>query len=367
MKLNYRFFAIFGVTSLAILPLCFTSTLVISLTYSSQYIIDGFPIMLSRQKLIPSRDQSVLMWASSGNMLMTSDPLRGVCLYDIQAFSEVSFQNDFQSESPVFNASFGGSEALLITGHEDGEIRLWNSENGIQLGSIDAHDGAIGAIAVSHEGDVLVSTGYDDTTVRFWDIADLSLLVEISEYSQRFSRSVISPDGRTLALTGDRETSEDENLGVIFLWDIERQAEIRTLTLPFDEWVLTFFAGMGFSPDGTILAVANSSDVVLFWDVETGEAILDVYPVYMPTFSVTFSPDGHLFAVGGYGLMVHEVEIEDSILNFGHIVVQDSRPHYDVAFNPDGTILASTTNEEIYLWDMETGDIIATFEFCRNP
>ncbi|GAA1277191.1 hypothetical protein GCM10009677_33930 [Sphaerisporangium rubeum] len=68
---------------------------------------------------------------------------------------------------PVFTAD----GTLLVTGHRDGTIRLWDPRTGDQVGApMAGHSGQVLAVAPSPDGRLLVSSG-DDAVLRFWDPA----------------------------------------------------------------------------------------------------------------------------------------------------------------------------------------------------
>jgi eukaryotic-like serine/threonine-protein kinase len=72
-----------------------------------------------------------------------------------------------QAHSAVFNAD--GS--LIVTGGEDGTIRVWESSTGKELQCLRGHHGAVLAAAFNSTGSRLVSAGRDQT-VRLWVVGD---------------------------------------------------------------------------------------------------------------------------------------------------------------------------------------------------
>jgi WD40 repeat protein len=123
---------------------------------------------------------------------------------------------------------------------------------------------------------------------------------------------------------------------------------------------------IAWSPDGTTLAVASSVGVWLHdtADLNTAPRFLETQA---DTWSVAFSPDGHLLATGGRDRSVRVWEtrsVYDDITN--------AQPLYDLlchvgewwkaveslAFNPEGTVLACAS-DGVMLWDMMTGENLA--------
>jgi WD40 repeat protein len=119
---------------------------------------------------------------------------------------------------------------------------------------------------------------------------------------------------------------------------------------------------IAWSPNGTALAVGGSAGVWLHNATD-----LDAAPRFLETqadtWSVAFSPDGHLLATGGRDMSVRVWEMDTVNRD-----TTNAQPLYDLlcrvgdwwkaveslAFNPDGTVLACAS-DGVMLWDMATG------------
>lgn len=133
-------------------------------------------------------------------------------------------------------------------------------------------------------------------------------------------------------------------------------------------------ATLSWSPDGTIVAVATESRVLLY-DAND----LSLAPYELPisqVISLVFNPDGQSIATssnfGGAGMDVwdlkgiHLASFEDAQPSFIAAV-----PAVDMAFSPDGTILASQHYSEhlgiiydpwVRLWNVQTGELLAKID-----
>ena len=113
------------------------------------------------------------------------------------------------------------------------------------------------------------------------------------------------------------------------------------------------------------MATANSNGKVQFWDVAKNMENKVMTGVAGIGFGVAFSPDGKLFAASG-SKSSHTNQILDLRLwdlTTEELVFKVESPGWGfmrVTFSPNGQILATTMGESIGLWDIETGNTLAT-------
>src|SRR5205807_1267429 len=100
----------------------------------------------------------------------------------------------------------------LLSGSDDQTLRVWDSDSGRCLLTLDEHTRAVSACAWSPDGKRLLS-GSDDQTLRVWDSDSGRCLLTLDEHTRAVSACAWSPDGKRL-LSG----SADNTLRV---WDSE--------------------------------------------------------------------------------------------------------------------------------------------------
>lgn len=266
----------------------------------------------------------------------------------------VNFQNADLAKS-VFASSFGGvlsvalsqDDKLLATGDSNGEIHIWQVENGKQLVTCKGHTGWIRSVAFSPDNTMIVS-GCSDHAVRLWDVRDGKCLQILQEHTNRVRCVVFSPGGNTLA-SGSDDCS-------VKLWDVKTGQCLITLQQHTNR-----VRCVVFNPEGTILASASDDHTVILWDVRTGKVLKTLQAHKDGVRSVAFHPGGKILASGGEDKVVRLWDVSTGqCLN----TLQGHRDGvWSLTFNPEGNMLASGSHDQtIRLWDINTGQTLRTLQ-----
>jgi eukaryotic-like serine/threonine-protein kinase len=185
--------------------------------------------------------------------------------------------------------------------------------------------------------------------VTLWDIdkpdTPLATLArfEVSPQAGPQSRPLvaISPDGATVAVATFHETAVSLFAGKTgaALASIETQTELTALALGADHQ----------------LATAGGGEVRL-WDVDSRTALPSLLPNQSFIRRLRFSPRGALLAILGPG--GREVELWDTAAHAPVAVLPTPDTVDDVAFSPDGTTIAATTQGTTTpLWHLVESDV----------
>jgi WD40 repeat protein len=161
--------------------------------------------------------------------------------------------------SEVYAFALSSDEAILISGHENGDVRTWDTQTGKESQCFnEACAGVVTAMAFSPDGRAVASTS-GDGTVRMWDTDTGKVLRYFQGQSTHVLSVLFSPDGRLIA-SGSME-------GLLLLWDPNTGKALRRCESEGGVWSLAF------SPDGEVVVSVHSHHMARFWNAQTGQLL----------------------------------------------------------------------------------------------
>jgi WD40 repeat protein len=215
-----------------------------------------------------------------------------------------------------------------------------------------------------------LATGSADKTVILWDVTDPAHPARAGAFTDRGSVQSVafSPRGGLLATaSADSDYVSFGSGGVslssqaVILWDVTNPAHpARAATLVDSRRNLSGFAyGVGFGPDGRLLAAVSSDKAVTLWDVTDSEhpaetATLAISSHWLGPWvhAVAFSPAGRLLATGSDYQTVTLWDVTDPTrpARAATLAGQGGRVH-TMGFSPGGQLLAAGgPDQTVQLW-----------------
>jgi WD40 repeat protein len=249
-------------------------------------------------------------------------------------------------EGPPLSVAISPDGRTALTGLFDGDIVLWDIATGEEIRRFSGHApgkfnpariatySGVNDIAFSRDGSMAISGGADGFVI-LWDVATGVETGRFEGHSGAVRAVAISQDGRT-AVSGGLSGASMEMPGELILWDVSTSQEIHHF-VGNEEAVID----LAFSPDGSKL-IASSGEVdylrttgqvysLIIWEVETGKIVHHFEGIDRDIPGIAVNP-----------ACTHDPEADD-----GSCI---------------GQVLAGSTDHNLYLWNLSTGEQIRIFE-----
>lgn len=251
------------------------------------------------------------------------------------------------------------SQGILASGSRDKTIKLWKIDKTESLETFTEHEEAVYTVTFSPNSEILAS-GSGDSTVKLWNIENKRYLTTLKRHNNIVSSVVFSSDGKILASGG-----YDTNIQLWDIQDVQDNKNINPITTleGHNNWI----RAIAFSPQGEMLASGDAESTIKLWNLQ------DISNVHCRTpwqghtseiRTVAFSPKGNILASGSSDKLVRLWDVNDvnqdvnkDVNNSQPIVTFSGHTDivYSVAFNSQGTILASGSADcKIKLWNVKT-------------
>lgn len=258
----------------------------------------------------------------------------------IQVWNVAQRESDFvqRLQDAAHSVSLSSAGATLAVGLRDGSIQTFDVNERVQTATMAHHDDAVSAVQFLDGDEVLLSAGLDGRVFGWNSRVKLQSAFVRMETDYKVWSMAVS-DSVDMVATGGRG-------GVVELRD-RSTARLLRRCAPHPQTV----DRLRFSSDGRLLAGASwKSQDVLIWDVATG-ALRRTFKCEAVARDMDFSPDDQQLAIAQF----------DGTLSIRAVVGDDVRaanvdgvPAYDVAYSPDGALLAACSGD----WPRATPGVI---------
>lgn len=279
--------------------------------------------------------------------IATGNEARQVILWDLSTPSPVA--SVFQSQtSAVLSLAFSPDGKMLASGSRAGTILLWNTVTRQQsVPPFVKHTGSVDSLAFSPDGKLLASGGADGNVI-LWDRATAKPLFEPNRMHTGEVHSVaFSPSGNVLA-----SASADRS---ILLWDV---ATGKSMGQPLTGHIGGIYS-LAFVDEQRLVSGSEDKRAIL-WNIAATQRLGQVYADHTAEVrNVAFSPDGTLLASGSAdgSIILRDIATAKIVQRF---TTGYTGEFVGLSFDPGGNLLATCNgiSGDIDLWDVATGQRI---------
>lgn len=304
-----------------------------------------------------------LAWSPDGKVLALGAGT-GVYLYDTATWREarfiplqVSVPTSIGDGAEQLAFSFDG--ALLAT--LDRIVQVWRVADGSFAYAVKA-SGFLGASPAEGLWATFGEDGSTSGNLRLWKTTDGQLVRTIATGLNFPFSMAFSSDGGLIA-AGPMEGSAP---GVWQVADGRRVAQLDWEMADVFGW-----ADLAFRPNTTTIAAVGGlvpEAVLLLWDANGGAVARQLVALHEmpqgPTLNgVSYAPDGSLIAGSFWGSGDQESKVQlwgaDGARGLTWLLPE---PPGDIAFSPDGKLLAVMTGQNLYLYNSTDGSVVQQVE-----
>jgi WD40 repeat protein/DNA-binding SARP family transcriptional activator len=272
-------------------------------------------------------------------------------------------------------AAISPDGANVSIGSQNGSVSFVDSATGALRIARGGHSAAVASAVYAPAGRTVITVG-DDGKVIVWDLRTAGEETDLAGPTGHVQDAQVSPDGSTLYTAGVG--------GMVLAWDLTglrgfgHSARLSP-ALPCCDSVAPFEPPLAVSPDGTEFAVTSGPSTVAVFSTKTLQRKLAfrISPRGDPITALAWSPAGGVLAVGAHDGVVQLWELggaprlERELMGLEPVTGQ-SEAIQDLAFSPDGRLLAATDKSEgnaightlispiamLAIWNVNTGGML---------
>jgi hypothetical protein len=250
-------------------------------------------------------------------------------------------------------AAYSPDGTRILTGSDDGTVRLWDAESGAEVAVLQPNAGRIGGAAFAPDGKrVAIAVG--DATARIWDVSSGRELVVLKGHKYEVNSVAFDREGKRVVTASGGGPEDGDNTARIF--DAESGRELAVLT-GHDNVV----KGAAFSPSGLRVVTSSWDSTARLWDAADGKEIAVFKGHRGWVSSASFDKEGKriLTAADDSSARIWNAENgQELVVLTGH-----TSELWGAIFDPEGRrVLTASSDGTARIWDADTGKEILSLK-----
>ncbi len=266
---------------------------------------------------------------------------------------EHEFGIDSTKSSRAINSiDFHPNGQIIVSGGDDGTIRLWNLR-GEQLETFRGHNGFVISVAFSPDGETIASGG-SDFSVRLWETRGNLVGKPFTDHNGQVNSVAFSSDGEKIVSGGQD--------GIIYLRNL-KENNTRQL-LPKHNSEVTSLA---FSLDGERIVSGGQDGMIYLRSLKENDTRQLVPEHNGEVTSLALSLDGERVAIGGQNITTYSWKLDEQPYIYSLCPACGINT---IAFSPQDEVIVSGHNSgEVRLWNIkaEPVELIIWKEHFQSP
>ena len=291
-------------------------------------------------------------------------------------------------DGDITAAAFSADGSKVVTGSEDGTVRLWNAATGRNFATLTVWRvkkipryrifsrmlNVPVTVFVKFSPDqqtVLTNVYWEESAAKLWDAATGSLKAELGGHTRlgvNYQTETVGVKEASFSLDG--KFIETQSYEMVRLWD-------RASGRPIDDFKIPFLV-TSFSPDSKWLGLVNV-DNIGFLNLET----LKVQPVLGGVDmgflnQLVFSADSRTCVIGSGYKHYHATLIDvptgrvrakiPLVAKWGFDLISDYQTDADsLSFHPSSRFLLGVNHRSVRMWDVSNGRLLWESTESRDP
>ncbi|MFH2141133.1 MAG: caspase family protein [Bacteroidota bacterium] len=277
-----------------------------------------------------------ILTASEDNTAKIWDSETGNLLHSLEGHTE-----------EIRSATWSPDGKRIVTASWDKSAKTWDSESGKLLHSLEGHTYGVYSATWSPDGKKVFTVSYDNTA-KTWDSGYGNLLYSLNGHTEQVLSATWSSDGKRIVTASDDKTAK--------IWDSESGKLLQSLERHTEK-----IRSAIWSPDGKWIVTVSDDKTAKIWDSETGNLLHSLEGHTYGVCSATWSPDGKRIVTTSYDSTAKIWESESGKLL--HSLEGHTEEIRSATWSPDGKRIVTVSDDKTAkIWDSESGKLLHSLE-----